>query len=85
MAAGRPILAAVPPDGAAASLIRETGAGVVVAPDDVAGIQSALESMHERFRDGGLPPVELGEEVRRRLSREARVEEMAGLLRELVR
>ncbi len=85
LAAGRPILAAVPPDGAAASLIRETGAGVVVAPDDVAGIQSALESMHERFRDGGLPPVELGEDVRRRLSREARVEEMAGLLRELVR
>ena len=31
LAAERPILAAVPPDGAAAELIRETGAGVVVA------------------------------------------------------
>ena len=38
LAAGRPILAVVPPDGAAAELIRETGAGVVVAPDDVEGI-----------------------------------------------
>ena len=35
LAAGRPILAVVPPDGAAAELIRETGSGVVVAPDDV--------------------------------------------------
>ena len=34
LAAERPILAAVPPDGAAAELIRETGAGVVAAPDD---------------------------------------------------
>ena len=32
LAAERPILAAVPPDGAAADLIRETGAGIVVAP-----------------------------------------------------
>jgi hypothetical protein len=34
LAAERPILAAVPPDGAAADLIRETGAGVVAAADD---------------------------------------------------
>ena len=31
VAVGRPILAAVPPDGAAAELIRETGAGIVAA------------------------------------------------------
>ena len=37
LAAERPILAVVPPDGAAADLIRETGAGVVAAPDDVDG------------------------------------------------
>ncbi|HUF00962.1 MAG TPA: glycosyltransferase, partial [Gaiellaceae bacterium] len=41
LAAGRPILAVVPPDGAAADLIREAGAGVVVAPDDVQGIRDA--------------------------------------------
>ena len=39
VAVGRPILAAVPPDGAAAELIRETGAGVVAAPDDPAAIR----------------------------------------------
>jgi glycosyltransferase involved in cell wall biosynthesis len=84
LAAGRPILAAVPPDGAAADLIRETGAGVVVAPDDVGGMRLALESFHARFLDGGLPSVELAEDVRARLSRRARVEETADLLREIV-
>jgi glycosyltransferase involved in cell wall biosynthesis len=84
LAAGRPILAAVPPDGAAAELIRETGAGTVVAPDDVTGLRAALEDLHARFRDGGLPPVELDEDVRRRLSRQTRVEELAELLRETV-
>src|SRR5262249_39103540 len=42
LAAERPILAAVPPDGAAAALIRDAGAGVVVAPEDVDGIAVAL-------------------------------------------
>jgi len=84
LAAGRPILAAVPPDGAAAELIRETGAGIVVAPDDVAGLRAALETLHGQFRDGGLPSVELAEDVRERLSRQARVEEIAELLREIV-
>jgi glycosyltransferase involved in cell wall biosynthesis len=84
LAAGRPILAVVPPDGAAADLVRETGAGVVVAPDDVEGIAAALRDLHARFSNGGLPSVELEPDVRERLSRQARVEETAGLLRELV-
>jgi glycosyltransferase involved in cell wall biosynthesis len=83
LAAGRPILAAVPPDGAAAELIRETGAGVVAAPDDVDGIRSALEDLHGRFANGGPAAVELADEDRERLSRRARVEEFADLLREV--
>jgi glycosyltransferase involved in cell wall biosynthesis len=83
LAAERPILAAVPPDGAAASLIRETGAGVVVAPDDVGGIRNALETMHARYLDGGLPAVVLPEKTRRSFSRRARAEETADLLREI--
>lgn len=83
LAAGRPILAVVPPDGAAAELIRETGAGVVVAPDDVNGIRAALAELHARFSNGGLPAVELSERNRDRLSRRARVEEVADLLREI--
>ena len=51
VAVGRPILAVVPPDGAAAELIRETGAGVVAPPDDVGAIRSALEELHARWRE----------------------------------
>jgi glycosyltransferase involved in cell wall biosynthesis len=84
IAAGRPILAAVPPDGAAAQLIRETGAGLVAAPDDVDAIKAALVELHSRFADGGLASVELAKPDEDRLSRRARVEEMASLLRSVV-
>jgi glycosyltransferase involved in cell wall biosynthesis len=84
LAAGRPILAVVPPDGAAAELVRETGAGLVVAPDDVAGIRDALRELHARHQNGGLPAVELPDDARQRLSRQARVEDTAALLREIV-
>ena len=83
LAAGRPILAAVPPDGAAANLIRETGAGVVAAPDDVDAIRTALVELHERFASGSLAPVQLTASDEQRLSRRARVEEMAALIEEL--
>jgi glycosyltransferase involved in cell wall biosynthesis len=83
LAAGRPILAVVPPDGAAAELIRAVGAGPVVAPDDVDGIRAALVELHGRFVDGGLPDVVLDDEWRRRLSRRTRVEEIAALMREV--
>ena len=84
LASGRPILAAVPHDGAAAELIRETGAGVVVPPDDVDALKAALVELEGRFRDGGLPDVEVPEEARERLSRRARCEETAELLRSLL-
>ncbi len=81
LAAERPILAAVPPDGAAADLIREVGAGPVVAPDDVDGLRHALAELHDRFANGGLPDLALDEEWRHRLSRRTRVEEIAELMR----
>lgn len=84
LAAGRPILAAVPPDGAAADLIRETGAGVVAAPDDVDGLAAALRELHGRFASGGLSDIELEPDLRHRLSRRTRVEETAELLRSLL-
>ena len=83
IAAGRPILAAVPPDGAAADLIRETGAGIVAAPDDVDALREALLELDRRFRSGGLPDVPLSDEWRQKLARETRVEETAELLRSL--
>jgi glycosyltransferase involved in cell wall biosynthesis len=83
IAAGRPILAVVPTDGAAAELVRKTGSGVVVAPDDVEGITDALVELHARFTNGGLPSVELAKRDEERLSRRARVEEMAALVEEI--
>jgi glycosyltransferase involved in cell wall biosynthesis len=80
LAAERPILAAVPTDGAAARLVRETGAGVVVPPDDQGAIREALVGLHARWRAGRLADGYLTEEQRRRLSRNARVEELAELL-----
>ena len=82
VAVGRPILAAVPPDGAAAELIRETGAGIVAPPDDVDAIRAALTTLHDRWRMDGLPDVELAGDWRDRLSRRTRVEEMAAVLRD---
>ena len=77
LAAERPILAVVPPDGAAARLIRDTGAGVVVTPDDVEGMAAALRDLHARWRSGALESAPLSDEWRAKLSRRARVEELA--------
>ena len=81
LAAGRPILAAVPPHGAAAELIRETNAGVVVPPDDVEGLREAVADLYARWRSGELDgQFALSPELRERLSRRKRAEELAELL-----
>ncbi|MCC6224115.1 MAG: glycosyltransferase [Thermoleophilia bacterium] len=80
LAAERPVLAAVPPDGEAAALIREVGAGVVVAPDDVGGLAAALAGLVGRWRAGALDGSPLRPEARARLSRRARAEELAAVL-----
>ena len=83
LAAGRPILAVVPPDGAAADLIRETGCGRRRRARRRRWDPRALVELHARFANGGLPSVELATRDEERLSRRARVEEMAALLEEL--
>jgi glycosyltransferase involved in cell wall biosynthesis len=83
VAAERPILAAVPPEGAAAELIRNTGAGVVAAPDDVPALTAALSEFHARWAAGALDGTPLSPDDRERLGRGARVEELAEVLREL--
>jgi glycosyltransferase involved in cell wall biosynthesis len=80
LAAERPILAVVPPDGAAANLIRESGAGIVVAPDDVEGMAAALQDLHARWRTGTLEATGLTDEWREKVSRKTRVEELARVL-----
>jgi glycosyltransferase involved in cell wall biosynthesis len=83
LAAERPILAVVPPDGAAADLLRETGAGVVVAPDDVDGMARELAALRDAWRAGALGGTPLTDEWKQKLSRRTRVEELALLLEEL--
>jgi glycosyltransferase involved in cell wall biosynthesis len=83
LAAERPILAAVPPDGDAAELITDTGAGVVAPPDDVPALTAALTELHERWAAGTLDGTPLSPNDRERLGRGARVEELAEVLRSL--
>jgi glycosyltransferase involved in cell wall biosynthesis len=81
LAAERTILAAVPPDGAAAQLVRDTGAGVVVPPEDVDALREALRDLRLRWKAGTLDGTPLTDEWRERLSRSGRVEELADVLR----
>lgn len=85
LAAGRPVLALVPPDGAAAELLHATGAGVVVAPDDVAGIIRELAALRNRWCHGTLSDVTLPPVWRERISRQAGVAELARLLAAVTR
>lgn len=85
LAAERPILAAVPPEGAAAELIRDTGAGVVAAPDDIDALKDALASLHSSWKAGTLDGTRLSSDDREQLGRAARVEELAEVLRSLTR
>jgi glycosyltransferase involved in cell wall biosynthesis len=80
LAAERPILAAVPPDGAAAQLVREAGAGIVVPPDDVDAISAGLDGLVKRWRAGALDGSPLRADLRARLSRRGRTRELADLL-----
>ena len=80
LAAERPVLAVVPPDGEAAALIRKTGAGVVVAPDDVEGLVDAIARLAARWREGDLDGKPLSPETRARISLRAGAERLAALL-----
>jgi glycosyltransferase involved in cell wall biosynthesis len=84
LAARRPILAAVPPNGTAAALIREAEAGTIVPPDDARAIGNAIQTVATRWRQTGLPDLELPSSLERRISRTERVRELAELLYQLV-
>jgi glycosyltransferase involved in cell wall biosynthesis len=80
IASGRPILAAVPPDGVAANLLRSVGAGEVADSDDVQGISEALERLVDRWLEGGLPDISYPPDVQDRLSRQSRARDLATVL-----
>jgi glycosyltransferase involved in cell wall biosynthesis len=84
IASRRPVLAAVPPSGAAANLIRGIGAGRVVDGDDAEGISRELEALVDEWLAGGPDDIELSDEVRDRLSRRSRARELARVLQGVV-
>lgn len=83
LATGRPILAIVPPDGAAAAELVGRDAEIV-APGDVAGARRALERLVVRWADGSLPTTPLDAATRARISRQAQAEALAALIRAAV-
>ena len=54
LAARRPILATVPLKGITVDYLNRFGAGIIVDPDDVAGIKNALLKMFNDFKQGEL-------------------------------
>jgi glycosyltransferase involved in cell wall biosynthesis len=84
LAARRPVLAAVPPGGAAAALVRAAGAGEAVDPDDAEAQSRALEALVDRRAGAGLADIDLPDDLRERMTRRARAAELAEVLREVV-
>jgi glycosyltransferase involved in cell wall biosynthesis len=83
LAARRPILAAIPPNGTAAELIREANARIIVAPDDAGALCKAIEGFVARRQQVGLPDLELPPGFEERIARTERVRELAELLRDI--
>jgi glycosyltransferase involved in cell wall biosynthesis len=81
LAAERPVLALVPPEGIAADLLRSTGLARIADPDDVAAIRAQLEELVGAWRAGELGDRVLPDDLRERLDRRTRAFEMADVLR----
>jgi glycosyltransferase involved in cell wall biosynthesis len=83
LACGRPVLAMLPPDGAAAHELQAVDAAIV-APDDVAGARAAVERYVDAWSAGQLPSPVLADDIRARISRHTQAEDLARLIRTTV-
>lgn len=72
----RPILALVPPHGAAAQVIEQTHTGSVVDTDDIDGIEAQLTLYYEAWKNGGIPHEPLWDEVQS-FSRKKQTEQLS--------
>lgn len=81
LAADRPVLALVPPQGAAAQELTAAAAGEIVAPQDPDGVRRAILLLAERHAAGTLAVPGLSPAARAAISRRGRAEQLAGLLR----
>jgi glycosyltransferase involved in cell wall biosynthesis len=80
LAAERPIVALVPPEGDAATLLRDTGSAWIADPDDGAAIGRALEQAVDAWEGDRLGERRLTPAWRERLDRRTRARELAELL-----
>jgi glycosyltransferase involved in cell wall biosynthesis len=85
LAAERPIVALVPPEGDAATLLRDTGSAWIADPDDEQAIGAALADAVGAWESDRLGERRLSAEWRERLDRRTRAGELADLLRTVVR
>ncbi len=83
LACGRPVLALIPPSGAAARELAAVNA-TIVAPDDVAGARAALERIVDEWQAGSLAAPPLAADLRARISRQTQAEALAALVRTTV-
>ena len=81
LAAERPVLALVPPEGQAAALLRDTGAAWIADPDDGEAIAAALEQSVDAWLADQLGERSLSEAWRAKLDRRERAGELAALLK----
>ncbi len=82
LAIGRPILALTGPS-AAGKLIAELGVGRVVEPNDIVGIEVALQGFYDQWRTGQLP-TDMDDRVRR-FNRQELTKNLAAVFDELLR
>src|SRR4030067_1115375 len=74
--AGKPILGVLPPSGAAASLIKETKAGVIVSPKNILGIKQILKDYFRKWANSELK-VELNQEKLKQFERRNLTDKLA--------
>ena len=82
LASGKTILCLADP-GAAADLVREAQAGVVVDPEDIAEIAAKIESLYQEWDSGRLKRQQPEPEVVRRYDRRALSAQLAQILDEI--
>jgi colanic acid biosynthesis glycosyl transferase WcaI len=83
LAAGRPVLAVAAPESDAARIVRESGCGLAVDPDDPVGVARAIRQL----REDPARLAEMGRRAKETADRYARVielERFAGIIEEVV-
>jgi len=80
LASGLPVLGVGPVDGDAATLLKDTRGGVMVASQDEAGIREVLRKTHQDWQESATPKVDIAQA--KALSRRAITETLSGILQQ---